>query len=115
MSEPEVNIDPTPFASTARTEFSFQELTQAINKAIAQSFREERLRGDRPVVHNPEVKRRSEICLKWFKIMRGDMGYSVERTLDMLPLALRKDIDGEHFEPVSVKDRSAWSPPKSTP
>ena len=104
----DIKTDPTPFSSLLRNEQSPLELVQAINSAIAGSYRAERLRGELPIVKTEEVKRRTQICLKWFKILRGDMGWTVEKTLDFLPMALRKEIDGEDFDPPT--QNGAWSP-----
>lgn len=111
----EVKVDPTPFSSVLRQELAPSRLASAIEKAIADSYRHERARGDKPVVSHISMKNRSDICLKWFRIMRGDMGYSVERTLDFIGLALRTELDGGQFEPVSAKLRSAWAPECVTP
>jgi hypothetical protein len=111
----EVRVDPTPFASTLRHEFTATRLAQIIEKAIADSFKHERERGERVVVSDTEVRRRSEICLKWFRVMRGDMGYSVDRTFDFIPRALRTELDGGSFEPVSAAVRSAWAPESVLP
>jgi hypothetical protein len=111
----EVKVDPAPFASTLKHEFTAARLAQIIEKAIADSFKHERERGERVMVYDREVKRRSEICLKWFRIMRGDMGYSVDRVFDFLPRALRTELDGGTFEPVSASERSAWAPESVLP
>jgi|SRR3972149_4591901 len=46
-----------------------------------------------------ETKRRAQMYIKWFGILRRDCQYSLEKTLDMLPHALRCEIDGTPYEP----------------
>jgi hypothetical protein len=50
----------------------------------------------------PEIKRRTEILYKWFTVMRADLGFSTHRALDMLPEALRTELDGGSWEPPHV-------------
>lgn len=60
-----------------------------------------------PKITMSEVRRRFEIISTWFKTLRGDMGFSLRRTLDELPLALRKTLDGEVYTP---SKRAMWTP-----
>lgn len=103
-----VNASDKAISEAVRAELTTAEFVGMINRVIARSFREERLRGDRPVVSDREVRRRTEIAWKWFRIMRFDCGYTADRTADFLPVAVRKDLDGVAFEP-PAKERS-WSP-----
>ena len=57
-----------------------------------------------------EVVRRTNICWDWLSIMRGDMGYSLVRCLDLLPGALRAALDGDKVT-LEASTRS-WSPSK---
>lgn len=103
-----LNASADAISQATRAEMTLPELLAAINKAIAQSFREERVRGDVPVVSDRTLRERAEMCWKWFRIMRFDCGYTADRAADFLPLALRKQLDGQAWEP-PPKDR-AWSP-----
>jgi hypothetical protein len=58
-----------------------------------------------------ETKRRSAIYIKWFGIMRKDLKYSLEKTLDMLPVALRSELDGLPFNPAPAEQ--SWVVPNS--
>lgn len=59
-------------------------------------------------VTRAEVKHRANICYSWFKVMRGDLGFSTERVLDLLSAALRSELDGCKWTPPPVN--RAWSP-----
>lgn len=61
---------------------------------ILDSFRADRARRTQA-----EIKRRFEICVDLFKILRGDCRYSMERTLDAIPAGLRARLDGQPWEP----------------
>jgi len=61
----------------------------------------------RAVVTTAEVKRRFNILADWFKVFRGDMGWSLKRCLDELPRALRAKLDGEIYVP---DKRASWAP-----
>lgn len=54
-----------------------------------------------------EVRRRFQICERLFRVLRGDLGWGLQRVLDHLPHYLRCELDGQAWEP----DRSAcWMP-----
>lgn len=46
-----------------------------------------------------KVKERWKICEKWFRIMRGDMGFGLIRTLDTIPRALACELLNVEFTP----------------
>jgi len=52
-----------------------------------------------------EVKSRFNILIRWFKVMRGDLKWSIQRTLSALPHALRTELDGGKYEPPV---RASW-------
>lgn len=56
-----------------------------------------------------EIKRRFEICCKWFGVFRGDLKWSVQRCVDHLSDALRTELDGGQYEPPST-DKAVWKP-----
>lgn len=98
-----VDVDGKALAESAGASASPREIVQNIQKAIATSFKEERLRGEVPVVSDREIKRRVELCWKWYRIMRHDCGFSNEKAFDFLATALRKALDNV-----------AWEPPKGS-
>jgi len=46
-----------------------------------------------------EMRRRSEIMARWFRVLRGDLGYSLARCEAELPGALRAELDGVLYTP----------------
>jgi hypothetical protein len=83
-------------------------VVRAIEDAIVLSFGRDAARdGREPRMTGAEVKRRFEMCVSIFKTLRGDLGWSVERTLDHLPGLLRAELDGVPWVP---DGRAMWSP-----
>ena len=54
-----------------------------------------------------EIKRRFDICLRWFKELRFERKFSIERCVDEMPKALRAELDGLPYQP---HGRSLWMP-----
>lgn len=75
-------------------------VTRALILIIYQSFVED---GSRKTF--AETQRRFDICIELFKMLRGDMHYSIERTLDTIPHALRCKLDRIPWEP---SKRNTW-------
>jgi hypothetical protein len=97
------------FTPLVRSTSDLKLLQAKLSEVIQDSFVQDAVRSKGRVVGTQaEVKRRTEICLKWFRVMRGDLGYSTERALDFLSLALRKELDGESWEPPA--QGAAWGP-----
>lgn len=104
----------TPFSDLVDKPGQIGLVTQKFEKMIFDSFAVDAARkametGSKGLssVTMAETKRRFDILADWFKTLRGDMGWSVSRTLDELPRALRAQLDGEVYVP-SV--RSVWAP-----
>jgi len=53
------------------------------------------------------IKERFKICEKWVRTLRGELHWPLRKILDMLPRALRAELDGETFVPT---DRHGWRP-----
>ena len=75
-------------------------VTRAIILIIYQSFMED---GSRKTY--AETQRRFDICIELFKMLRGDMKYSIGRALDTMPHALRCKLDRIPWEP---SKRNTW-------
>lgn len=108
----------TPFADLLNHPGQAGEVTEKLEAMIMESFatdaaREAIAKGTtgKAVVTGAEVKRRFDILADWFKVMRGDMGWSMSRTFDELPRALRAQLDGEIYIPDS---RNMWAPQPAT-
>ena len=76
-------------------------VTDAITRAIDHSFTQ-----DNAVQTDAEIKQRFEICFKAYKILRHDLGWSLQRIEDEMPLALRALLDGGRWEP--TERRTSW-------
>ena len=99
------------FASLV-TEDKVGKVVIGIEAAVAQSFMEDAQPGRIIIVHGgnritqAEIKRRGEMCIKIFRVLRGDLKWTVERILDHLALYLRKELDGVTWEPEAR--RASW-------
>jgi ribosomal protein L30E len=93
--------------------------TKRFVQIVAKSFSDDRnklivLASDMRAPTQSEIKYRTEILYKWLITMRGDLGYSLERTLDMLPQALRCELDGTHWTPPPA-ERTSWGATSKEP
>lgn len=79
-------------------------VTSGIQVAIAMSFETDQVL--RPVQTENEIAHRFEICIRWFVILRRDLGWTVPKIIDKLPTILRTELDGGKFEPED--ERSSW-------
>ena len=87
----------------------------AVTRVVANSFHEDAAKGagaqGRIVgevrTTTAEIKRRAEIAWDWFVSMRAECGFSTQRALDLLPVALRSELDGVPWIP-PPPDR-AWT------
>lgn len=104
----------TPFVELLNNPGQAGEVTQRFEQMIMESFAVDAARKaiasgstGQAEVKAAELKRRFNILADWFKVMRGDMGWSMSRTFDELPRALRAQLDGEIYVPDS---RNMWAP-----
>ncbi len=79
---------------------------------VAGSFEQDERRAAKALIKAPmptqsEVRRRTNIVYNWLGVMRNDFDYSIFRTLDCLPHALRATLDGQGYEPAPAN--TAWS------
>ena len=96
-------IDPAKLPETMRR---FSDIVKA-------SFVDDRTR----IIINPyaikndptqaEIRRRANIVYDWFTRLRGDMHYSMPKTMDLLPTALRETLDGNSWDPPPAS--RAWA------
>lgn len=101
-----------PFAELVATDQAYT-VSDAFERILLASFATDAAREaivvsgvvGQPKMTMAETKRRFNILAKWFQILRKDLGWSVRRILDTLPVALRKELDGEEFVP---SNRSMW-------
>lgn len=104
--------DPRPFLSLLNERGNYPLVARKFASTLAASFAEDARRNGaefvRKIHTQDEEKRRAEILGKWFRRLRGDLGFSLNRTLDELPRALRAELDGGSYTPPE-KNR-LWAP-----
>ena len=102
----------TPFADLLNTPEQFKRVEAAFERILADSFMEDERRSGKEFVARIktqlEIRRRANILGKWFRILRGELGHGMIRTMDELPKALRKELDGESYTP--PQKNKLWSP-----
>lgn len=102
------------FASLV-TEDKIAEVVRGIETAVLKSFEEDMKPGRIVLVHGSsgapratqaEAARRTQLCLKIFRALRGDLKWTLPRAIDHLSIYLRKELDGEPWEPEAK--RASW-------
>ena len=91
-------------------------ITMRIAAIVQASFENDRQPAGRIILlqapaTRAEIQERTNICLDWFLRMRGDMHFSMQKTFDLLPRALRTTLRKESWAPPAA-DRG-WSPDRS--
>lgn len=113
-----VKVDPVPFASMLTDgPFTVVMVTTRFEEIIHESFAADAKRnlvnkGKTMVeikITLAELKRRFNILAEWFKILKGDLGWSVQHVVDELPTILRTQLDGGTYVP---PPRGMWVPSK---
>lgn len=98
-----VPLDPTPFAKLLVDDRHLALVYRVLESAIMRSFAEDAKRSlslySEPT--RTELLHRFKLCEAWFRRARGELGYSLDKTLDLMGLALRSALDGKPFDPES--------------
>lgn len=92
-------------------EQDFPRLRQAMEQALWKSFASD-IQLDPFATTQPtaaEVKRRFRICEEWILQARRELGFSLERTLDLLHHVLRCRLNGTEFNPEKHRT-GGWIP-----
>lgn len=85
-----------------------QRVTASFVDAVAKSFEEDQT--IRSVYSYAETKRRFEICARVFCHLRGDLKWSIERALDMMPYYMRCELEGIAYSPEANAAHAMWAP-----
>jgi len=114
LADAKLDIDPTPFRSFIRNERDLVVVYKALEKAIMRSFAEDLRRNPfgrlaQSGVKESDLQERFKMCETWIRRARGDLGFSLDKTLDLMPHALRCEIDGQTFDPATMRT-SIWTP-----
>lgn len=97
------------FAGLALDAKALAEVTLAVEAAVVTSFVQD---DSRSVIKRVgritqnDMRQRGQICINIFRVLRGDMKWSRQKCIDFLPAYLRKQLDGEDWEPEA---RTVWA------
>jgi hypothetical protein len=102
-------IVPGPFSALLSSPAQFAKVAEKFEEVILASFGWEAAKThSTPTVTRSELKRRFEIVERYFRLFRGELGWSVERSLDHIGPALKSEIlIGRSYEPPS---NTLWAP-----
>lgn len=102
----------TPYADLVQNPDEGRRVLQGFVKILAESFQEDEVQYGpafrRTIQNASEEKRRADILGKWYRIMRGELGWGFHKTMDSLPKALRTELHGGKYEPPTVN--RLWTP-----
>ncbi len=93
----------TPLTDLLHDPGTLARVTASLEAAVSRSFVTHAMRH----MTRAEVKRRFDICLRWFRTLRADHAWSNERAADTAGRALVVELNGGTFVPDS---RSVWVP-----
>lgn len=86
-------------------EVSKHRVADAITKAVQLSFLSEETRS---TPTEAEIRRRSQICMDHYKIMRNDLGWSITKICDQLPRSLVAELCGLGADFLDGMTRKSW-------
>ena len=113
MQAPNIII-PSGLVDLMATPARAKETTLRFARIVLKSFIEDDERRGRVVEPTvAETKRRMAICLRWFRILREEIGWSTPRVLDTLQAPLRAELDGMPWAPNEDSKVSTWAVPDS--
>src|SRR5512141_2637507 len=93
-------IDPKPFASLLSHEGDLKKVFAKLEEVLWTSFAMDiRMKYGSGKPTGAEIQRRFKICEEWFRRARAELGFSLEKTLDLMNHALRAALDGLPFDP----------------
>lgn len=78
-------------------------ITNGVAKAVSLSFEEQHMKNPT----RQEIRTRFEICIKWAKVLRGDLKWGVQRIADEMVNVLRAELCGQRYQPPK---REVWVP-----
>lgn len=100
------HVDARPFAKLFNNPTDFNVVLSSLEHTIMASFAiDAAMQGRTPQITNEKIRTRFKVCEKWFRVMRGDLGYGLKRTLDSIPKALACELIGQPFVPDETTGR----------
>lgn len=91
-----------PFADLITDQPAIRLVVNGITDAVAMSYVSHPMRQG---ATGKENKRRTQICVKLVRLMKGDLKWSVQRCVDELPAALQIELSGQRWQPPA---RDSW-------
>lgn len=70
-----------------------------LRKSFEEDEREMGIEFRRRIQTGSEMRRRAEIMARWFRVFRGDLGYSLAKIEAEIGSALRSELDGGIYSP----------------
>lgn len=106
-----VSGEPAPFLKLLSSKRELKETMDKIEDCILRSFGQDAQREPfkQHKVTQVEVKHRFGICERWIRRARGDLKFSMQKTLDLMQHALRSELDGKVYDPDQPAGR-IWTP-----
>jgi hypothetical protein len=97
----ELHVDPKVFGDLVDSPEDFKRVYDVFFTTIMLSFRlvDTAALGYSTIISTDEVKRRFEICARWFRTLRGELGYGLNRTLAAIPKALVCELTDQEYKP----------------
>lgn len=102
MSQDIANFIKGQFLKSLGTPEWIGRVTLGMMEAIDLSFKTDEVL--RPVRTKDELRRRFEICKKWFITLRLEENWSIPAILDELPTILRTELDGNYVPKRNVDE-----------
>lgn len=103
--------EPAPFYKLLGNKRELKQVMDKIEHCILKSFGQDAQREPfkQHRVTQVEVKHRFGICERWIRRARGDLKFSMQKTLDLMQHALRSELDGQVYDPNQPATR-IWTP-----
>lgn len=91
----------SPFLDLLSDPMDIKAVVNSITDAVAVSYVSHPMRKQT----DREDRRRTQICLRLFRLMRGDVRWPVRRCVDTMAEALQVELSGKKWTP---DPRSSW-------
>jgi len=97
----DLHINTNAFGELLNKQEDFNTVFEVVYTTIMGSFQvvDAAALGKQAVISQEEIKRRFDICERWFRVMRADLGYSLSHTLAAIPVALVCELTDQEFKP----------------
>lgn len=88
----------------------FEMVYSSLEHTIMASFSiDYRVTGRQPDITQEKIKARWAICERWFRHMRGELGWGLIRTINTIPKALACELLDQEFKPEQEHRSAFWT------